>query len=83
MQRLSRRLGDKSPYHTCRTECRWAEDRSGRSRRRGKVVCVKSTTDVNGKPKATTVNVTGVLIDGIGYGASMIKKVGSVPVTVE
>ena len=49
----------------------------------GKVVYVKSTTDVNGKPKATTVNVTGVLIDGIGYGASMIKKVGSVPVTVE
>ena len=47
------------------------------------MVYVKSTTDVNGKLKATTVNVTGVLIDGIGYGASMIKKVGSVPVTVE
>ena len=43
----------------------------------------KAYLDVNGKPKATAVNVTGVLIDGIGYGAATIKKVGGVPVTVE
>jgi hypothetical protein len=43
----------------------------------------KAYVDVNGKPKATTVNVTGVLVDGIGYGAATIKKVGGVPVTVE
>ena len=37
-----------------------------------------------GKPKATTVNVTGVLVDGVGYGTVSIKKVaGGVPVTVE
>ena len=36
-----------------------------------------------GKPKATTVNVTGVLVDGVGYGTVAIKKVvGGVPVTV-
>ena len=43
----------------------------------------KAYEDVNGKPKATTVNVTGVLIDGVGYGSATIKKVGGVPVTVE
>ena len=37
----------------------------------------------NGKPKATTVNVVGVLVDGAGYGTATIKKAGSVPVTVE
>ena len=37
----------------------------------------------NGKPKATTVNVAGVLVDGIGYGTATIKKVGSVPIKVE
>lgn len=37
----------------------------------------------NGKPKATTVNVVGVLVDGVGYGTATIKKVGSVPVKVE
>ena len=37
-----------------------------------------------GKPKATTVNVTGVLVNGTGYGTAAIKKVaGGVPVTVE
>ena len=36
-----------------------------------------------GKPKATTVNVIGVLVDGVGYGTATIKKIGSVPVKVE
>ena len=37
-----------------------------------------------GKPKATTVNVTGVLVNGTGYGTVAIKNVvGGVPVTVE
>lgn len=39
--------------------------------------------EVNGKPKATTVNVTGVLVDGMGYGSATIRKVGGLPVTVE
>ena len=43
----------------------------------------KAYSDVNGKPKATKVNVTGVLVDGVGYGAATIKKVGGVAVTVE
>ena len=43
----------------------------------------KAYSDVNGKPKATKVDVTGVLIDGVGYGAATIKKVGGVAVTVE
>ena len=43
----------------------------------------KAYSDVRGKPKGVTVNVTGVLIDGIGYGAATIKKVGGVSVTVE
>ena len=43
----------------------------------------KAYADLNGKPKATTVNVAGVLVNGIGYGTATTKKVGSVPVTVE
>ncbi len=43
----------------------------------------KVYTDRNGKPKATNVSVSGVVIDGKGYGAAMIKKVGSVAVTIE
>ena len=38
---------------------------------------------MGGKPKATTVNVTGVLVDGVGYGAATVKKVGGVSVKVE
>ena len=34
-------------------------------------------------PKATKVDVTGVLVDGVGYGAATVKKVGGVGVTVE
>ena len=36
-----------------------------------------------GKLKKTKVDVTGVLVEGVGYGAATIKKVGGVPVTVE
>jgi hypothetical protein len=36
-----------------------------------------------GKLKATSVNVAGVVINGIGHGTATIKKVGGVPVTVE
>ena len=43
----------------------------------------KAYVDVNGKLKATTVAVSGVLVNGVGYGTATIKKVGSVPVTVE
>ena len=42
----------------------------------------KAYSEVRGKPKGVTVNVVGVLVDGIGYGAATIKKVGSVPVTI-
>ena len=43
----------------------------------------KAYAEVNGKPKATTVNVAGVLIDGVGYGAATVKKVGGVGVTID
>ena len=36
-----------------------------------------------GKPKATTVTVSGVVIDGVGYGTATIRKVGSVAVRIE
>jgi len=36
-----------------------------------------------GKAKATTVNVTGVMVNGVGYGTATIKGKGSVPVTIE
>ena len=39
---------------------------------------------VKGKPKATTVNVAGVLVEGVGYGTASVKKPAfSVPVTIE
>ena len=43
----------------------------------------KVYADVGGKPKATTVKVTGVLVGGVGYGAATVKKFGGVPVKVE
>ena len=43
----------------------------------------KAYADVGGKPKSTTVNVTGVLVDGVGYGAATVKNVGSVGMRVE
>ena len=42
----------------------------------------KAYADVNGKPKATTVKVAGVLVNGIGYGTATAKGV-SAPVMVE
>lgn len=43
----------------------------------------KVYSEQSGKLKATTVNVTGVLVNGKGHGTATIKKVGGVPVTVE
>ena len=43
----------------------------------------KAYSDVNGKPKATTVKVTGVLVNGVGYGSATIKNVGGASVTIE
>ena len=40
-------------------------------------------TLLNGKLKKVAVSVSGVLVNGIGYGSAYIKKVGSVPVTIE
>ena len=37
----------------------------------------------NGKLKATTVNVAGVMIGGKGYGAATVKKQGGVPIAIE
>jgi len=43
----------------------------------------KVYADVKGRLKATTVNVTGLVIDGRGVGTATVKKVVSVPVTIE
>ncbi len=43
----------------------------------------KAYSVVGGKLKTTTVNVSGVMIGGRGYGTAMIKKLGSLPVTIE
>ncbi len=43
----------------------------------------KVYADVGGKLKTTTVNVTGVMVGGVGYGTATVKKVGGVGVTVE
>ncbi len=43
----------------------------------------KAYKDVKGKVKSETVNVTGVVIDGVGYGTATIRKVGSIPVQIE
>ena len=43
----------------------------------------KVYADNGGKLKATTVKVTGVLVNGVGYGAATIKDKGSVAVTIE
>ena len=42
----------------------------------------KAYADVNGKPKGTTVKVTGVLVNGVGYGSATLNK-ASTPVTIE
>ena len=36
-----------------------------------------------GKAKATTVNVAGVMVNGVGYGTATTKGKGSAPVTIE
>ena len=43
----------------------------------------KVYADNGGKLKATTVNVTGVVVNGVGYGTASIKKVGSAPISIE
>ncbi len=43
----------------------------------------KAYREVKGRPKATTVSVTGFVVDGVGYGIATIKKVGSVPIIIE
>ena len=43
----------------------------------------KAYTNEKGKMRATSVSVSGVMIDGKGYGTATIKKVGSVPITIE
>ena len=43
----------------------------------------KVYADVGGKLKTTTVNVTGVMVGGVGYGTATVKKVGNVSVKVE
>ena len=42
----------------------------------------KAYADVNGKPKGTTVKVTGVLVNGVGYGSATLNK-ASTPVMIE
>ena len=42
----------------------------------------KAYADVGGKPKGTTVKVTGVLVNGVGYGTATVKG-DSAAVTVE
>ena len=43
----------------------------------------KVYAEVKGKLKATTVNVTGLMVGNVGYDTATVKKLGSVPVTVE
>ena len=43
----------------------------------------KVYADANGKPKATTVKVVGVLVKGVGYGVATIRNATSVPVTIK
>ena len=42
----------------------------------------KAYSLVNGKPKAVTVNVAGVVIDGVAYGSATIGKAGQVAVEI-
>ena len=43
----------------------------------------KVYTEVKGKPKATTVNVTGFMLKGTGYGTATVKGKGSVEVMIQ
>ena len=44
-------------------------------------VTIPST--LGGNLKATTVNVAGIVVGGVGYGTATIKKVGSVPIEIQ
>ena len=39
----------------------------------------KAYVDYNGRLKTVTVSVSGLIIEGIGYGTATVKKIGSVP----
>ena len=43
----------------------------------------KVYVDNRGKLKSVTVSVAGVVVEGVGYGTASIKKVGTIPVTIE
>ena len=43
----------------------------------------KVYAEQSGKLKSTTVNVTGMVLNGKGYGTATIKKVGSMDITIE
>lgn len=43
----------------------------------------KVYVEVGGKARATTVKVSGFLLDGIGYGTATVKGRGDVSVTIE
>ncbi|MBQ5531107.1 MAG: hypothetical protein IIT98_03780, partial [Kiritimatiellae bacterium] len=43
----------------------------------------KAYAEVNGKLKAKTVSVSGVVVGGKGYGSATIKKAGSAAVAIE
>ena len=42
----------------------------------------KAISDVGGRSKTTSVTVSGVVVDGVGYGSAQVKKAGSVAVQV-
>ena len=39
--------------------------------------------EVNGRERAASASVAGVVIEGVGYGSASVKKVGAVPLTIE
>lgn len=43
----------------------------------------KAYVNARGKPKAVSVSVSGVVIDGVGYGTVTVKNLGSIPVMIE
>ena len=43
----------------------------------------KAYVDKKGKPKATSVTVCGVVVDGVGYGTAKVGRLGAVSVMIE
>ena len=43
----------------------------------------KAYVSARGKPKAVSVSVSGVVVNGVGYGSASVKKLGSIPVTIK